>query len=52
VRAALTVVGHVLHESVRRRVFAVVLALTLAFLALFTFATVEVFDRINGLAQP
>ena len=49
-RAALTVVGHVLRESVRRRVFAVVLALTLAFLALFTFATVEVFDRINGLA--
>jgi ABC-2 type transport system permease protein len=46
--AAPIIARHVLHESVRRRVFVVVVVLSLAFLALFTFATVEVFDRING----
>jgi Cu-processing system permease protein len=35
---------HVLQESVRRRVFVVVLVLTLLFLALFTLATVEAFN--------
>ena len=42
--AAVTVARHVLQESVRRRVFTVVLALTLAFLALFVIATVEAFN--------
>jgi len=35
---------HVLQESVRRRVFVVVLVLTLLFLGLFTLATVEAFN--------
>jgi ABC-type transport system involved in multi-copper enzyme maturation permease subunit len=41
--AALIIARHVLQESVRRRVFAVVLALTLLFIALFTVATIEAF---------
>jgi ABC-type transport system involved in multi-copper enzyme maturation permease subunit len=45
----LIIAQHVLLESVRRRVFVVVVLLSLAFLALFTFATVEVFDRIQNL---
>ena len=48
--AALIIARHVLHESVRRRVFAVVVLLSIGFLALFTFATVEVFNRINDFA--
>ena len=48
--AALIIARHVLHESVRRRVFAVVVLLSLGFLALFAFASTEVFDRVQGLA--
>jgi ABC-2 type transport system permease protein len=40
----LIIARHVLQESVRRRVFVVVLVLTLLFLALFTLATVEAFN--------
>ena len=42
--ATLIIARHVLQESVRRRVFVVVLVLTLLFLALFTLATVEAFN--------
>ncbi len=41
--ATLIIARHVLQESVRRRVFVVVLVLTLLFLGLFTLATVEAF---------
>ncbi len=50
VTGALIVARHVLQESVRRRVFAVVLVLTVAFLALFAFATIEAFDRLDALS--
>lgn len=39
----LIIARHVLQESIRRRVFVVVLVLTLLFLGLFTLATVEAF---------
>jgi Cu-processing system permease protein len=40
----LIIARHVLAESVRRRVFTIVLVLTLLFLALFTVATIEAFN--------
>ena len=40
----LIIARHVLQESVRRRVFVVVLVLTVLFLGLFTLATVEAFN--------
>jgi len=46
VSAALVVAVHVLQESVRRRVFLVVLILSLLFLALFAIATAEAFHAI------
>jgi Cu-processing system permease protein len=46
--AALIIALHVLQESVRRRVFAVVLVLTLLFLVLFSLASYEAF---HALAQ-
>ena len=42
---AVVVAGHALRESVRRRVFVVVLLLTLLFLGLFAFATAKVFEE-------
>ena len=42
---AAIVAGYALRESVRRRVFVVVLLLTLLFLGLFAFATAKVFDE-------
>ena len=39
------VAGYALRESLRRRVFAVVLLLTLLFLGLFAFATAKVFEQ-------
>jgi ABC-2 type transport system permease protein len=45
--AALVVAAHVLQESVRRRVFLVVLILSLMFLALFAIATAEAFHAID-----
>lgn len=41
------VAGHALRESLRRRVFAVVLVLTLLFLALFAVTCVEVYDHLD-----
>jgi Cu-processing system permease protein len=45
--AALLIARHVLQESVRRKVFVLVLVLSLLFLALFTFATVEAFKAVS-----
>jgi Cu-processing system permease protein len=45
--AALVVARHVLQESLRRRVFLVVLTLSLLFLALFALATAEAFHAID-----
>jgi Cu-processing system permease protein len=42
-RPAVIIARHVLQESVRRRVFVVVLVLTVLFLALFTVAAIEAF---------
>ena len=47
--AATVVALHVLQECVRRRVFLVVLVLSLLFLALFAFASAEVFHAIHSL---
>jgi ABC-type transport system involved in multi-copper enzyme maturation permease subunit len=51
VTGAAIVAGHALRESLRRRVFAVVLLLTLLFLALFGFATAEVFSDVGRFAD-
>jgi Cu-processing system permease protein len=48
VSGAVVVAGYALRESVRRRVFVVVLLLTLLFLGLFAFATAKVFEQIGG----
>ncbi len=48
---ALVIARHVLQESMRRRVFLVVLVLSVLFLALFAFATGEVFHAISSF-QP
>ncbi len=48
--AAIVVARHVLQESVRRRVFLVVLVLSVLFLALFALATFEAFHAIDTLA--
>jgi Cu-processing system permease protein len=45
VSGAVIVAGYALRESVRRRVFVVVLLLTLMFLGLFAFATAKVFEQ-------
>jgi Cu-processing system permease protein len=45
--AAVVVARHVLQESIRRRVFLVVLVLSLLFLALFAVATAEAFHAID-----
>lgn len=44
------VAGYALRESLRRRVFLVVLVLTLAFLALFGLACAEVFGNLESVA--
>ena len=48
--AALVVARHVLQESVRRRVFLVVLILSVLFLALFALATFEAFNAIDTIS--
>lgn len=45
------VAGHALRESLRRRVFVVVLVLTALFLGLFAFATVEVFSDLGRFGE-
>jgi Cu-processing system permease protein len=47
VNDVLVVAGHALRESLRRRVFAVVVILTLAFGALYAWGTDELFQDIN-----
>jgi Cu-processing system permease protein len=47
VSAAVVIARHVLQESVRRRVFLIVLVLSLIFLALFAFASVEAFHVLR-----
>jgi ABC-2 type transport system permease protein len=47
-KGALVIARHALQESVRRRVFLVVLVLSLLFVALFTFATIAVFHDIGN----
>jgi ABC-type transport system involved in multi-copper enzyme maturation permease subunit len=44
----LVVAGHALRESLRRRVFAVVLVLTLAFGGLYTWGASELFQDVSG----
>ena len=47
-----TVVGYVLRESVRKRMFLVVLLLTVAFLSLFWLGTANLFDDIGEVGPP
>ena len=49
-RDARIVAGLALRESVRRRVFAVVLSLTAAFLALYTWGALELFEDVDEFA--
>jgi ABC-type transport system involved in multi-copper enzyme maturation permease subunit len=51
VSAVLTIMGYGFREAVRRKVFAVVLVLTAAFLVLFWLATRYVFSRLSSI-QP
>jgi Cu-processing system permease protein len=48
VSAAVVVARHVLQESLRRRVFLIVLVLSLAFVALFALATAEAFHVVSN----
>jgi ABC-type transport system involved in multi-copper enzyme maturation permease subunit len=50
--SVLTIVLYGLQEALRRRVFAVVLALTLAFLVLYWIANRYVFDHISNVIPP
>jgi Cu-processing system permease protein len=47
----LVVAGHALRESFRRRVFIVVVALTLAFGALYAWGATELFKDVNGFGN-
>jgi Cu-processing system permease protein len=47
----LVVAGHALRESFRRRVFVVVVALTLLFGALYTWGASELFDDVTGFGD-
>jgi Cu-processing system permease protein len=49
VRGALVVAAHALEEAFRRRVFVVVLVLTIAFLALYRFGAGKVFEETDEL---
>ena len=49
---ALVVARHALEEAFRRRVFAVVLVLTVAFLALYRLGAGKVFDEVGGVGIP
>jgi len=51
VSGALVIVGYALRESLRRRVFAVVLLLTAAFLGLYWLGAREAFDDTSGFAE-
>lgn len=47
-----TIVGYALREALRRKVFAVVLVLTLAFLALYWLGVHELFKDLSGVDAP
>ena len=50
-RGALVVAAHALEEAFRRRVFVVVLVLTIAFLALYRFGAGKVFEEVESLGS-
>ena len=50
-RGALVVAAHALEEAFRRRVFVVVLVLTVAFLTLYRFGAGKVFEEVDGLGE-
>ena len=50
--AVWTIIVYALRESVRRKMFLVVLLLTLAFLGLFWLATLHVFNHLSGINPP
>src|SRR5439155_1619575 len=52
VSVVLTIMGYVFREAVRRKVFAVVVLLTAAFLVLFWLATHYVFTRLSTIQPP
>jgi ABC-2 type transport system permease protein len=52
VSVVLTIMGYGFREAVRRRVFAVVVLLTAAFLVLFWLATQYVFSRLSTITPP
>jgi Cu-processing system permease protein len=52
VSAVLTIAGYGFREAVRRKVFAVVIVLTAAFLALFWLANHYVFTRLSTITPP
>ena len=47
-----TVVAYVMRESLRRRIFAVVMLLTVAFLGLFWLGAAKLFDDVSGIDPP
>jgi Cu-processing system permease protein len=49
---ALTIVGYALRESVRKRMFLVVVLLTAAFLGLFWLGTNQLFQEVDEIAPP
>jgi Cu-processing system permease protein len=49
---ALTIVGYAIRESVRKKMFLVVLLLTAAFLGLFWLGTNELFEETDGITPP
>jgi Cu-processing system permease protein len=51
VRGALTIAAYALRESTRRRVFVVVLILTVAFLGLYAVGTEAAFDEVGDLGE-
>jgi len=52
VSGALVIAGYALQEAIRRRVFAVVLALTALFVTLYALAVWQVFRRIGDIHPP
>jgi Cu-processing system permease protein len=51
VSGALTIAGYALRESMRRRVFVVVLLLTVAFLGLYALGTEAAFDAVDDVGE-
>jgi ABC-type transport system involved in multi-copper enzyme maturation permease subunit len=51
VTGALTIAAHALRESLRRRVFVVVLVLSVVFLGLYTWGAAELFDDVEAFGD-